>query len=66
MNLNRFEQRGEFEWLMPAQGTMRVPVVIFASRRLMQAMDAKVFEQACNVATLPGIVQASYAMPDAH
>ena len=29
-------------------------------------MDDKVFEQAVNVATLPGIVAASYAMPDAH
>ena len=29
-------------------------------------MDDKVYEQAANVARLPGIVQASYAMPDAH
>jgi tRNA-splicing ligase RtcB len=29
-------------------------------------MDAKVYEQVANVATLPGIVRASYAMPDAH
>jgi len=66
MNPDRFERRGEHEWLMPARGPMRVPVVIFASRELLQAMDEKVFEQAANVAALPGIVQASYAMPDAH
>jgi tRNA-splicing ligase RtcB len=29
-------------------------------------MDEKVYEQVTNVATLPGIVRASYAMPDAH
>jgi tRNA-splicing ligase RtcB len=29
-------------------------------------MDAKVYEQVVNVATLPGIEGASYAMPDAH
>jgi tRNA-splicing ligase RtcB len=29
-------------------------------------MDDKVYEQMVNVATLPGIVKASYAMPDAH
>jgi tRNA-splicing ligase RtcB len=29
-------------------------------------MDRKVYEQAVNVAALPGIVKASYAMPDAH
>ena len=29
-------------------------------------MDDKVYEQVVNVASLPGIVKASYAMPDAH
>jgi tRNA-splicing ligase RtcB len=45
---------------------MRVPAVIYASAELVDGMDAKVFEQAANVASLPGIVQAAYAMPDAH
>jgi tRNA-splicing ligase RtcB len=45
---------------------MRVPAVIFGSEALIRAMDQKVWEQAVNVATLPGIVKASYAMPDAH
>jgi tRNA-splicing ligase RtcB len=45
---------------------MRVPAVIFGSDELVQDMDEKVFEQAANVAALPGIVKASYAMPDAH
>jgi tRNA-splicing ligase RtcB len=45
---------------------MRVPVVIYASEALIGGMDDKVFQQAANVASLPGIVQASYAMPDAH
>jgi len=66
MDLSGFEQRSDFEWVRPARGPMRVPVVIFASRELMQGMDGKVLEQAANVAALPGIVQASYAMPDAH
>ncbi len=66
MDLSAFEQRSDHEWVSPPRGRMRVPVVIFASRELMQAMDAKVLEQAANVAALPGIVQASYAMPDAH
>ena len=33
---------------------------------LITEMDDKVHEQITNVATLPGIVQAAYAMPDAH
>ena len=45
---------------------MRVPAVIYADENLIRDMDDKVYEQAANVATLPGIVQASYAMPDAH
>jgi tRNA-splicing ligase RtcB len=45
---------------------MRVPGVIYASEALVRDMDRKVYEQAVNVATLPGIVGASYAMPDAH
>ncbi len=47
-------------------GEMRVPAVIFASEALIRDMDNKVAEQAANVAALPGIVGASYAMPDAH
>jgi tRNA-splicing ligase RtcB len=45
---------------------MRVPAVIYGDRQLIEAMDHKVFEQLSNVATLPGIQQAAYAMPDAH
>jgi tRNA-splicing ligase RtcB len=45
---------------------MRVPVRVFATEKLLADMDDKVFEQAANVATLPGIVEASFAMPDAH
>jgi tRNA-splicing ligase RtcB len=40
--------------------------VIYASEALIQGMDDKVYEQVVNVATLPGIETASYAMPDAH
>jgi tRNA-splicing ligase RtcB len=45
---------------------MLVPAVIYASEPLVRDMDEKVREQAVNVASLPGIVQASYVMPDAH
>jgi tRNA-splicing ligase RtcB len=53
-------------WELPAVGAMRVPGRIFASRELIDALDAKVCEQLSNVATLPGIVGAAFAMPDAH
>jgi tRNA-splicing ligase RtcB len=66
MDLQQLERRGPCEWVIPAQGAMRVPAVIFASETLVRDMDQKVVDQACNVAMLPGIVGASYAMPDAH
>ena len=66
MDLTLFTRRSEFEWEIPMQGAMRVPAVIYASEALMREMDSKVHEQAVNVAKLPGIVKASYAMPDAH
>jgi len=66
MDLSLFKQRSEYEWEIPAQGTMRVPAIIYASAALIREMDPKVYEQAANVARLPGIVRASYAMPDAH
>jgi tRNA-splicing ligase RtcB len=66
MDLKKLRQRGEFEWELPKSGAMRVPGVIFASRELVEAMDDKVREQVTNVAGLPGIIGASYAMPDAH
>ncbi|HZC68363.1 MAG TPA: RtcB family protein, partial [Nitrospirales bacterium] len=56
----------ECEWEIAPAGKMRVPAVIYATEPLIRDMDNKVFEQVTNVAALPGIVQASYAMPDAH
>jgi tRNA-splicing ligase RtcB len=66
MDLGKLEALSEHSWRIPAHGSMRVPGVIFASRGLLEAMDDKVYQQTCNVATLPGIVDAAYAMPDAH
>src|SRR5215213_9208327 len=46
---------------------MRVPGVVFASDELFaKAVEDGAVEQVANVATLPGIVGASYAMPDIH
>ncbi|MEV0693082.1 RtcB family protein [Streptomyces sp. NPDC050388] len=56
-----------FRFRIERQGPMRVPGVVFATRELLpQATGDKALEQIANVATLPGIVRASYAMPDVH
>ena len=66
MDPGRFTQVDQTTWRIEPHGAMRVPAVIYADENLIRDMDDKVFDQTRNVATLPGIVQASYAMPDAH
>jgi tRNA-splicing ligase RtcB len=56
-------------WELPV-GTvagMRVPARVFADAELLAAIEQdRSLEQLANVATLPGIVDASLAMPDIH
>src|SRR3974390_1880978 len=65
MDPARFTRLDETAWRIEPEGAMRVPAIIYADESLIREMDDKVYVQAANVATLPGIVQASYAMPDA-
>src|SRR5215217_9231298 len=56
-------------WEVPVGSVdgMRVPGIVFASDELFaRAVEDRAVEQVANVATLPGIVGASYAMPDIH
>jgi tRNA-splicing ligase RtcB (3'-phosphate/5'-hydroxy nucleic acid ligase) len=66
MELSNLKQIGPYEWRIPRSGAMRVPGIIYADRALISDMDEKVREQVVKVACLPGIIAASYAMPDAH
>lgn len=66
MDTSQFEQLSANEWRIAAHGDMRVPGIIFADEAIVRDLDEKVYEQLSNVATLPGIVGAAYAMPDAH
>ena len=46
---------------------MRVPGVVFATHALIpDPASDRALEQVVNLAELPGIVEASYAMPDVH
>ena len=45
---------------------MNVPVRIYATKQLLKYMDYQVIDQITNVATLPGIINYAYTMPDAH
>lgn len=56
-----------FRFRIERHSEMRVPGIIFASQALLPDIAAdKALEQVVNVATLPGIALASYAMPDVH
>jgi tRNA-splicing ligase RtcB len=66
MDPARLERIDDCAWRLPQVGAMRVPGVIYADEALIRGMDDKVAEQLANVAALPGIVDAAYAMPDAH
>jgi tRNA-splicing ligase RtcB len=66
MDFSKLRKITDYEWEIPKTGQMRVPGKIFGDKKLIKEMDEKVFEQVSNVATLPGIVKYSLAMPDAH
>jgi len=66
MDRQWLKRHSESEWWIKPSGQMRVPGIIYAGEQLIEDMDEKVREQVSNVATLPGIQRASYAMPDAH
>jgi len=66
MDTAQLKRQSDFEWHIPQTGKMLVPGIIYASKDLVQEMDDKVREQVSNVAMLPGIQRASFAMPDAH
>src|SRR3989344_500947 len=55
-------------WELPAsyKKGMLVPARIIANKELIDAMDAGVFNQITNVASLPGIQSYAYCMPDGH
>jgi len=66
MDINKLHRITNNQWCIEPANGMHVQGIIFASEELILEMDEKVYEQVCNVAKLPGIVNASYAMPDAH
>ncbi|NYZ75089.1 RtcB family protein [Candidatus Micrarchaeota archaeon] len=62
-----FEKIGEATWGLPKEGRMRVPVRVYAKESMLSKMgEDRTLQQARNVATLPGIVDAALVMPDGH
>lgn len=63
-----FKKISDTIWELPPgyKEGMRVPARIYATQKLLEEMDAGVVEQVTNVATLPGIVEYAFCMPDGH
>src|SRR5207248_9768680 len=54
-------------WVLPHHGNMRVQGVVFASESFLpSALRDRSQSKVENVACLPGIVRACFAMPDVH
>jgi tRNA-splicing ligase RtcB len=63
----KLRQIDEYRWEIPQEGKMRTRGLIFASKAMIpKIMEDRSLEQVANVATLPGIVGPSLAMPDIH
>src|SRR3954462_14662290 len=65
----KLERRDDVLWEIPrsSRADMRVPARVFADAELLEGIRGDgSLEQLCNVATLPGIVEAALAMPDVH
>jgi len=62
------QRLGEFEWQVPVGYVpgMRVPGLFFLSEALAGTLEEGAVQQLANVATMPGIVRQSLAMPDIH
>ena len=61
------EKVDPWRWRIPRKGAMRVEGMVYADRKMIEDIrkDGSL-QQVANVATLPGIVGRSMAMPDVH
>lgn len=61
------KQIDKYRWELPKTGSMRVPGVVYAIDKMIKGeQQNEPLKQVANVATLPGIIKASLAMPDMH
>lgn len=67
MSSIKLQKMDDYRWIIPREGGMRVPGIIYTSEQLMKGLGSDESpKQVANVAHLPGIVKYSLAMPDMH
>ncbi|MCJ8499869.1 RtcB family protein [Desulfatitalea alkaliphila] len=63
----KIQRIDDHRWRIERSGQMRVPGIVYATAAMLdQLQQEEALQQVANVATLPGIVEASLAMPDIH
>lgn len=64
----KLKQVGEVTWELPKDAVkgMRVPALVFLSKKMKEAVEEGCLQQIANVATLPGIYKHAIALPDMH
>lgn len=63
----KIQKIDEWRWRIPKEGKMRTEGLIYADEKLFKEIRKdQSLSQVANVATLPGIVGNSMAMPDIH
>lgn len=60
------KKKSKYVYEIPKQGKMNVPGVVYASEKLLEAVEETAIKQTANVACLPGILKYSIALSDVH
>jgi tRNA-splicing ligase RtcB len=68
MEKENFIKINDWLWEIPKtfRSDMKVPARIYATEKMLNEIEPEAIEQVVNVATLPGIIKYSLAMPDIH
>ena len=68
MEKENFRKINDYLWEIPKnfRSAMRVPARIYADEKMLKTIEPDALTQVVNVATLPGIINYSLAMPDIH
>lgn len=63
----KIQRVDDWRWRVPREGKMRTEGLVYADEKMMKSIQRdQSLLQVANVATLPGIVGKSLAMPDIH
>ena len=66
VNISLFKKIRPGVWELEPRPPMRVPLRVYGTRRIVEELEETAVQQGMNVASLPGIVDYSIMLPDAH